>query len=179
MNHSTPGLPVHHQPPGFTQTHVHWVSDASQPTHPLLSPPPPALSPCQHQSLFQWVNAGVQPQQSPGIPSGWTTLANEWMNNRGWPSFSERGPSLYFQSGLLYPELYIEQSEKRRVDSTFHQYYLLSIPGSFLQVLFFVHYLLARRPVDILWPFLIKVGQLKQLFSLEMFFLKFLSLRHP
>ena len=57
MNHSTPGLPVHHQLPEFTQTHVHWVSDAIQPSHPLLSPSPPALSPSQHQSLFQWVNS--------------------------------------------------------------------------------------------------------------------------
>ena len=53
---STPGLPVHHQLPEFTQTHVHWVSDAIQPSHPLSSPSPPALNPSQHQSLFQWVN---------------------------------------------------------------------------------------------------------------------------
>ena len=52
-NHSTPGLPVHHQPPEFTETHVHRVSDAIQPSHPLSSPSPPAPSPSQHQSLFQ------------------------------------------------------------------------------------------------------------------------------
>ena len=46
MNHSTPGLPVHHQLPEFTQTHVHWVSDAIQPSHPLLSPSP--LPPIPH-----------------------------------------------------------------------------------------------------------------------------------
>ena len=57
MNHSTPGLPVHHQLPEFTQTHVHWVSDAIQPSHPLSSPSPPAPSPSQHQGLFQWVNS--------------------------------------------------------------------------------------------------------------------------
>ena len=57
MNHSTPGLPVHHQLPEFTQTHVHRVSDAIQPSHPLSSPSPPALNPSQHQSLFQWVNS--------------------------------------------------------------------------------------------------------------------------
>ena len=57
MNHSTPGLPVHHQLPEFTQTHVHWVSDAIQPSHPLSSPSPPAPNPSQHQSLFQWVNS--------------------------------------------------------------------------------------------------------------------------
>ena len=53
MNHSTPGLPVHHQRPESTQTHVHRVSDAIQPSHPLSSPSPPAPNPSQHQGLFQ------------------------------------------------------------------------------------------------------------------------------
>ena len=53
MNCSTPGLPVYHQLPEFNQTHVHRVSDAIQPSHPLLSPSPPAPNPSQHQSLFQ------------------------------------------------------------------------------------------------------------------------------
>ena len=57
MNHSTPGLPVHHQLPEFIQTHVHQVGDAIQPSHPLSSPSPPASNPSQHQSLFQWVNS--------------------------------------------------------------------------------------------------------------------------
>ena len=51
MNRSTPGLPVHHQHPEFTQTHIHQVSDAIQPSHPLSSPSPPAPSPSQHQSF--------------------------------------------------------------------------------------------------------------------------------
>ena len=54
MNHSTPGLPVYHQLPEFTQTHVHRVSDAIRPSHPLSSPSPPASNPSQHQSLFQY-----------------------------------------------------------------------------------------------------------------------------
>ena len=57
MNCSTPGLPVHHQLPKFTQTHVHRVGDAILPSHPLSSPSPPAPNPSQHQSLFQWVNS--------------------------------------------------------------------------------------------------------------------------
>ena len=57
MNRSTPGLPVHHQLPEFTQTHVHRVSDAIQPSHPRSSPSPPAPNPSQHQGLFQWVNS--------------------------------------------------------------------------------------------------------------------------
>ena len=56
MNLSTPGLPVHHQLPDFTQTHVHRVSDATQPSHPLSPPSSPAPNPSQHQGLFQWVN---------------------------------------------------------------------------------------------------------------------------
>ena len=57
MNHSTPGLPVHHQLPEFTQTHVHQVSDAIQPSHPLASPSLPAPNTSQHQGLFQWVSS--------------------------------------------------------------------------------------------------------------------------
>ena len=57
MNHSTPGLPVHHQLPELTQTHGHRVGDAIQPSHPLSSPSPPAPNPSQHQGLFQWVNS--------------------------------------------------------------------------------------------------------------------------
>ena len=55
MNCSTTGLPAHRHLPEFTQTHVHQVSDAIQPSHPLSSPSPPAPNPSQHQSLFQWV----------------------------------------------------------------------------------------------------------------------------
>ena len=53
MKRSTPGLPVHHHLPEFTQTHIHRVSDAIQPSHPQSSPSPPAPNPSQHQSLFQ------------------------------------------------------------------------------------------------------------------------------
>ena len=53
MNHSTPGLPVHHQFPQFTQTHVHRVGDAHQPSHPLSSPFPPGPNLSQHQGFFQ------------------------------------------------------------------------------------------------------------------------------
>ena len=54
---SIPGLPVHHQLLEFTQTHVHRVCDAIQPSHPLLSPSPPALNLSQHQGLFKWVSS--------------------------------------------------------------------------------------------------------------------------
>ena len=57
MNHNMPGLPVHHHLPEFTQTHIHWVSEANQPSHPRSSPSLPAPNPSQQQSLFQWVNS--------------------------------------------------------------------------------------------------------------------------
>ena len=57
MGHSTPGLPVHHQLLEPTQTHVHWVGDAIQPSRPLSSPSLPALNLSQHQGLFKWVSS--------------------------------------------------------------------------------------------------------------------------
>ena len=58
--HRMPGFPVHHQLPEFTQTHVHWVDDAIQPSHPLSSPSPPAFNLSQHQGLFKWVSSSHQ-----------------------------------------------------------------------------------------------------------------------
>ena len=60
MNRSTPGFPVHHQLPELTHTHVHWVDDAIQPSHPLSSTSPPALNLSQHRGLFKWVSSSHQ-----------------------------------------------------------------------------------------------------------------------
>ena len=60
MDCSTPGLPVHQQPSEFTQTHVHWVGDTIQPSHPLSSPSPPTFNLSQHQGLFKWVSSSYQ-----------------------------------------------------------------------------------------------------------------------
>ena len=60
INRSTPSLPVHHQLPEFSQTYVHWVGDVIQPSYPLSSPSPPALSLSQHQGLFKWVSFSHQ-----------------------------------------------------------------------------------------------------------------------
>ena len=57
MDCSMPGLPVHHQLVEFTQTHVYWVDDAVQPSHPLLTPSSSSLSLSQHQGLFKWVSS--------------------------------------------------------------------------------------------------------------------------
>ena len=61
MDHSTPGLPIHHQLLEFTQTHVHWLGNAIQPSHPLSSSlSPPAFNLSQHQGLFKWVSSSHQ-----------------------------------------------------------------------------------------------------------------------
>ena len=60
MDCSTPGLPVHRQLPEFTQTHVYWIGDAIQPSHPRSSPSPPAFSLSQNQGLSQWVSSSHQ-----------------------------------------------------------------------------------------------------------------------
>ena len=60
MDYSMPGFPILHQLPKLVQTHVHWVSDTIQPSHPLLSPSPPAFNLSQHQGLFKWVSSSHQ-----------------------------------------------------------------------------------------------------------------------
>ena len=90
VNCSTPGLPVHHQLLESTQTHVHWVSDAIQPSHPLSSPSPPAPNPSQHQGLFheglfawggQSIGVSASASVLPKNTQGWSPL--EWT---GWIS---------------------------------------------------------------------------------------------
>ena len=79
MNHRTPGLPVHHQLPEFTQTHVHRVSDAIQPSHPLSSPSPPAPNPFQHQCNRCWqFNLFPLPFLNPAWTSGSSWLMYYW-----------------------------------------------------------------------------------------------------
>ena len=67
MNHSMPGLPIHHPLPESTQTHVHWVGDAIQPSHPLLSPSPPILNLSQHQGLFKMSQLFASGGQNIGV----------------------------------------------------------------------------------------------------------------
>ena len=99
MDYSTPSFPVHHQLPEFTQTHVHWVGDAIQPSHPLSSPSPLTFNLSQHQSLFQWVSSlhqvakvlefQLQHQTFQWIfPLGWT----------GWISLQSKRLSIVFSN---------------------------------------------------------------------------------
>ena len=95
MNRSTPGLPVHHQLPQFTQTQVHWVGDAIQPSHPLLPPSPPAPNPSQHQSLFQWVKWGGQSIGVSALASVLPMNTQDWspLGWTGWISLQSKGLS--------------------------------------------------------------------------------------
>ena len=103
MNCSTPGLPVHHQLPDFTQTHVHWVGDAIQPSHPLLSPSPlapkslPASESFPMSQLFAWGGQNTGASGSASVlpmniqdwfPLGWTCLI----------SLQSKGPSRVFSN---------------------------------------------------------------------------------
>ena len=81
MNHRKPGLPVHHQLPEFTRTHVHQVGDAIHPSHPLLSPSPPAPNLSQHQGLFQWVSSWYQVAKVLGVSASTSVLP---MNTQDW-----------------------------------------------------------------------------------------------
>jgi len=103
MNRSTPGLPVHHQLLEFTQTHVHRVSDAIQPSHPLSSSSPPAPSPSQHQSLFQWVNSLHEVAKVLGVSASASVLpmnSQDWfpLEWTGWISLQSKGLSRIFSN---------------------------------------------------------------------------------
>ena len=81
MDCTTPGLPVHHQLLELVQTHIHWVSNAIQPSHPLSSPSPPAFNLSQHQSLFQWVRSSHWVAKSIGVSASASVLP---MNIQNW-----------------------------------------------------------------------------------------------
>ena len=108
MSCSMPGLPVHHQLPEFTQTHVYQVGDAIQPSYPLLSPSLPASNPSQHQGLFQWVNylhkvAKVLEFQLQHQSFQWTSrtdLLKDGLVGSPWSSrdFQESPPTPQFES---------------------------------------------------------------------------------
>ena len=124
MNRSTPGLPVHQQLPEFTQIHVHRVSDAIQPSHPLPSPSPPAPNPSQHQSLpmsqlFKWggQSTGVSSSASAlpmntqdWFPSGWT----------GWISLQSKGLSRVFSNTTVQKHQFFSTQLSSQSNSHIH-----------------------------------------------------------
>ena len=124
MNCSTPGLLFHHQLPEFTQTHVRWVSDAIQPSHPLSSPSLPAPNPFQHQDLFQWVNSSHEvakilgfsfsirpPNEHPDwSPLGWT----------GWISLQYKGLSRVFSNTTVQKHQFFSAQLSSQSNSHIH-----------------------------------------------------------
>ena len=101
MDRSTPGLPVHHQLLETTQIHVHWVGDTIQPSHPLLSPSPAALSLPQHQGLFQMSQFFTSGGQSIGVSASTSVLpmnTQDWsaLGWTGWISLQSKGLSRLF-----------------------------------------------------------------------------------
>ena len=103
MDCSTPGFPVHHQLLELAQTHVHWVSDAIQPSHPLSSPSPAAFSLSQHQGLFQWVSSSYQVAKASGVSASASILPmniQDWfpLGWTGWISLQSKGLSRAFSN---------------------------------------------------------------------------------
>ena len=103
MNRSTPGLLVHHQLPELTQTHIHQVSDAIQPSHPLSSPSPPAFNLSQHQGLFKWVSSLHQVAKVLGVSASISVLpmnTQDWspLGWTGWISLQSKGLSRVFSN---------------------------------------------------------------------------------
>ena len=124
MNCSTPGLPVHHQLLEFIQTHVHQVSDAIQPSHPLSSPHPPAPNPSQHQRLFQcqlfpWdgQSIGVSALASffPKNTRDWSPLA--WT---GWISLQSKGLSRVFSNTTVQKHQFFSAQLSSQYNSHIH-----------------------------------------------------------
>ena len=145
MNRSTPGLPVHHQLPEFTQTHVHRASNAIQPSHPLSSPSPLAPNPSQHQSLFQWVNSLHEVAKSTGVSAlasflpkksqGWSS---EWT---GWISLQSKGLSRVFSN-----------TTRKMIEDLIHSiefgYFTIHIKWTFYQfcrILYYIYWNVKHR----------------------------------
>ena len=103
MDCSTPGLPVQQQLPEFTETHIHWIGDAIQPFHSLLSPSPPAFNLSHHQSIFKMSQFFVSGDQSTGVSASTSVLPiniQDWfpLGWTGWISLQSKGLSRVFSN---------------------------------------------------------------------------------
>ena len=106
MDCRTPGFPVHHQLPEFTQTHVHRSGDAIQPSHPLSSPSPPALNLSQHKGLFKLVKFFVSSGQSVEVSTSASVLPMNIQDRfplgwTGWISLQSKGLSRVFSNTIV------------------------------------------------------------------------------
>ena len=125
MNHGMPGFSVHHQLPEFTQTHVHWVGDAIQPSHPLSSPSPPALNLSQHQGIFKWVSSLHQVAKSIGVSASTSVLpkiTQDWCSFEWtcWISLHSKGLSRVFSNAIVQKHQFFSTQLSLKSNSLIH-----------------------------------------------------------
>ena len=124
MDCSTPGFPVHHQLPELAQTHIHWVGDAIQPSHPMSSPSPPAPNPSQHQGLFQWVNFAWSGQSTGVSASAWVLPMNiqDWFpwGLTGMISLQSKGLSRVFSNTTVQKHQFFSAQFSSQSNSHIH-----------------------------------------------------------
>ena len=122
MNRSTPGLSVHHHLPEFTQTHIHRVSDAIQPSHPQSSPSPPAPNPSQHQSLFQLFAWGGQSTGVSALASFLPKKSQGWSPSKwiGWISLQSKGLSRVFSNTTVQKHQFFGAQLSSQSNSLIH-----------------------------------------------------------
>ena len=129
INRSTPGLPVHHKLPELTQTHVHRVGDAIQPSHPLSSPSPPAPNPSQHQGLSQWVNSSHEVAKVLGVSASTSVLpmhTQDWspLGWTGWISLQSKGFSRVFSNTTVQKHQFFSAQLSSQSNSHIHTWLL-------------------------------------------------------
>ena len=124
MNCSMPGLPVYHQFPEFTQTHVHRIGDAIQPSHPLSSPSPPAPNPSQHQGLFQWINSSQEVAKVSASASVLPTNTQDWspLEWTGWISSQSKGLSTVFSNTAVQKHQFFGTQLSSQSNSHIHSW---------------------------------------------------------
>ena len=125
MNRSMPSLPVRHQLPEFTQTHVYRVSDAIQSSHPLSSPSPPAPNLSQHQGLFQWANSLHEVAKSTGVSASASVLPmnlQDWspLGWTGWISLQSKGLSRVFSNTTVQKHQFFSSQLSSQSNSFIH-----------------------------------------------------------
>ena len=127
MNHSTPGLPVHHQLLEFTKTHLHRVSDAIQSSHPLSSPSPPAPNPSQHQGFFSMSQLFTWGGQSTGVSASASVLPmnpQDWspLGWTGWLSLQSKGLSRVFSNTTVQKHQFFGAQLSSESNSHIHRW---------------------------------------------------------
>ena len=125
IERNTPGFPVHHQLPEPTQTHVYHVGDASQPSHLLSSPSPPAFNLSQHQGLFQWIGSSHPGGQSIGASASASALPiniQDWfpLGLTGWISLQSKGLSRVFSNTTVQKHQFLGAQLSSRSNSHIH-----------------------------------------------------------